>query len=100
MSCYIVCDQTSAYVGEVQGKPVVRIIMTKYDDSFAFVGVYIVDEEYTAKRYGRKMFNTALSNLTPSCTIGLISKGKKYTIGAAFKLNFMEHDLTFIFQQS
>ena len=42
-----------------------------------------------------------MSNLTPSCSIGLIAliKRKKCSRGVAFELSFMEHDLTFIFQQ-
>ena len=70
---FLTCDPTGAFVGELRGKPIGCVILTKYGDNFGFVGNYIVDEEYRGKGYGTKIFNTALSSVEPSRNIALIA---------------------------
>ena len=74
--CFLACDPTSKFIGELNGKPVSCITMTKYGDNFAFVGNYIVNKEYRGKGYGMKLYNAAVTNLKPSCNIGMFGSLK------------------------
>ncbi|KAL9987620.1 hypothetical protein ACROYT_G001961 [Oculina patagonica] len=69
--CYHACDPTAAFVGELNGKPVGCITMTKYGDSFAFAGSYIMSKEYRGKGYGRKIWDAAIAIARPSRSIAL-----------------------------
>ena len=74
--CFLAIDPshpTANFVGELNGKPIGSVRITKYSDSFAFVGAYLVDKEYRGKGYGIKIFNAAVSSVKPSCSIGLFS---------------------------
>ena len=69
--CFLACDPTADFVGELNGKPIGSVRITKYGDSFAFIGAYLVDKEYRGKGYGIKIFNAAVASVKPSCNIGL-----------------------------
>ena len=69
--CYLACDPTGAFVGELNGKPVGCMTMAKYGDSFAFAGTYIVNMEYRGKGCGREIWNAAIASARPSRSIGL-----------------------------
>ena len=71
--CFLAIDPTADFVGELNGKPIGFVRITKYSDSFAFVGDYLGDKEYRGKGYGIKIFNAAVSSVKPSCSIGLFS---------------------------
>ena len=69
--CFLACDPTGAFVGELNGKPVGCITMAKYGDSFAFGGSYIVSKEYRGMPYSWKIFETAIASARPSRSIGI-----------------------------
>ena len=69
--CFLACDPTAAFVGELNGKPIATVRISKYGDSFAFIGAYLVDKEYRGKGYGLKIFNAAVSSVKPTSNIGL-----------------------------
>jgi len=71
--CFMACDPTAAFVGELNGKPIGCITMTKYGDSFAFGGCYIVSKEYRGKGYGRKIRKAVFARVRPPRSIGIIS---------------------------
>ncbi|XP_022808406.1 uncharacterized protein LOC111345395 [Stylophora pistillata] len=71
--CFLACDPTAALVGELNEKPIAIVRISKYGDSFAFIGAYLVDKEYRGKGYGFTIFNAAVSSVKPSCNIGLYS---------------------------
>ena len=69
--CYLACDPTGAFVGELNGKPIGCISMMKYGDSFAFGGSYIVSKEFRGKPHSRKIYDTAIGSVRPSRSIGI-----------------------------
>ena len=68
---YFACDPTCGFVGEVNGKPVGCVTLTKYGDTFGFIGCYIVSKEYRGKGYGKAIFDAALSSVKLSRLLGL-----------------------------
>ena len=71
--CFLACDLTAVFVGELNGKPIATVRISKYGDSFAFIGAYLVDKEYRGKGYGLKIFNAAVSSVKPTSNIGFPS---------------------------
>ncbi|XP_078347365.1 holothin acyltransferase-like [Oculina patagonica] len=71
--CFLTCDPSGAFVGELNGKPVCTINLTRYDDSFIFSGCYMVNKEYRGKGYGIKMKNVAFAYAKQSRSIGIVS---------------------------
>ncbi|XP_078354612.1 holothin acyltransferase-like [Oculina patagonica] len=69
--CYHACDPTAAFVGELNGKPIGCITVTKYGDSFAFGGCYIVSKEHRGTAYSRKIFDAAFASVKPPRSIGI-----------------------------
>ena len=69
--CYFACDPTCGFVGEVNGKPVGCVTLTKYGDTFGFIGCYIVSKEHRGKGYGKAIFDAALSSVKPSRLLAL-----------------------------
>lgn len=61
----------SGFVGEVNGKPVGCVTLTKYGDTFGFIGCYIVSKEHRGKCYGKAIFDAALSSVKPSRLLAL-----------------------------
>ncbi len=56
-------DPTGFYVGLLNDKPIACISIVKYNDSFAFLGFYIVQEAFRGKGYGLKLWNTAITHV-------------------------------------
>jgi len=57
--CFMACDPTAGFAGELNGKPIGCITVAKYGDSFAFAGCYIVSKEYRGKKYGKEIYEAA-----------------------------------------
>ena len=68
--CFLACDQFSAFVGELNGKPICCVTATKYGDSLVFGGCFYVSKEYRGKGYGRKIFDAAKASAKSSRSIG------------------------------
>jgi GNAT superfamily N-acetyltransferase len=60
---FFAVDSKGHFVGELNGKPVVFISAVQYDETFGFMGLYIVDPEHRAKGYGLSIFKAALDYL-------------------------------------
>jgi len=71
--CFMACDLTAGFVGELNGKPIGCMTMAKYGDSFAVGGCYIVNKKYRGRGYGKKIFDAAVASAKPSRSIGIIS---------------------------
>ena len=71
--CFMACDPTAAFVGELNGKPICCITMAKYSDSFAVGGCHIVSKEYRGKGYGKKILDAAMASAKHCRSIGTIS---------------------------
>ena len=70
--CFLACDPGGALVGELNGKPICCIKMTKYGDSFVFGGCNIVKREYRGKGYGRMIKNAAQEYIKQSSAINFV----------------------------
>ncbi|XP_068723981.1 holothin acyltransferase-like [Montipora capricornis] len=68
--CFFSCDPSGTIVGEVNGKPIGSVTITKYGDDYGFVGMYIVNKEYRGKGYGLAMYMAALDRVKPRTTGG------------------------------
>ena len=60
---YFAADNTGFFAGELDGTPMSCFSVVKYTKNFAYLGSYIVDEQYRGKGYGLKMFTTVLASL-------------------------------------
>ena len=83
--CFLACSPSGIFVGELNGKPIGCIIITKYCDDFGFVGSYLVWEEFRGKGYGFAMYTAALDRVKVKTIAGcaLLETEKMYhKIGA------------------
>ena len=69
--CFLACDPSAASVGELNGKPVACISMTKYADRFTFGVCYIVSKERRGKRHGGMLYDAVMASVMPSCSIAI-----------------------------
>ena len=63
-------DPKGFLLGVLDGEPVASISSVAYDDSFGFLGFYIVKPEYRDKGYGMQIWNEGIKHL-PTQNIGL-----------------------------
>ncbi len=68
--CFYYTDPEGFFIGEIDGEPIGCIIAIAYNDSFGFIGLYIVKPEFRGKGYGIQLWKTAMKHLD-NCTIGL-----------------------------
>ena len=78
--CFMACDPTAAFVGELNGKPICCATMAKYGDSYAFGGCYIVSKEFRGKGYGNKLYDACMASVKHFPSIALISGLKREEI--------------------
>ena len=71
--CFMACDPTAGFVGELNGKPICCGTIAKYGNSYAFGGSYIVSKEFRGKGYGKKLYDAGLANVEHFPSIALIS---------------------------
>jgi len=63
-------DPDGWLIAEVDGEPVGCITALRYDESFAFVGFYIVKPEHRGKGYGLALWEAAVRHVR-GCNVGL-----------------------------
>jgi len=68
--CYYAADPNGFLVGTLDEIPIATISAIKYDDTFGFMGFYIVKPEFRGMGYGIQLWDAALSYLH-GCNIGL-----------------------------
>ena len=68
--CYYAADPNGFLMGFLDEEPIASISVVKYDDSFGFLGFYIVKPEYRGQGYGIQIWNAGLQYLN-GCNIGL-----------------------------
>ena len=71
--CFMACDPTAGFVGELNGKPIGCMTMAKYGDRFAFGGCYFVSKEFRGREYGKKIYDAAMASAKHFPSIGAIS---------------------------
>lgn len=67
---FYAADPDGFLVGILNGEPIACISAVRYDDTFGFIGFYIVKKQYRGRGYGLKIWNVAMSRLE-KCNIGL-----------------------------
>jgi GNAT superfamily N-acetyltransferase len=67
---FFATDPNGFFLGEIDGIPIGSVSGVAYDESFGFIGLYIVQKEYRGKGYGLKIFNEAMRYLGGRC-VGL-----------------------------
>ena len=84
VDCYLACDSTALYVGELDEKPVGVVGVFKYEDGYRHSGGIYIEEKYRHYGYAFQLsnyvFNRAepMSNLSAYALSVNIEKYKKY----------------------
>lgn len=68
--CYRTADPDGFLIGCLGNEPVAAISAVKYDDSFGFLGLFIVKPACRGKGYGLQIWKAGINRLT-GCNIGL-----------------------------
>lgn len=82
-------DPNGFYLGFLGDEPIASISAVAYDDTFGFIGFYIVKPEFRGNGYGLKLWNECLKHL-PTQNIGLdgvIEQQENYK-KSGFKLSY------------
>jgi len=69
-ACFATVDPDGFLLGELDGAPAATISAVNYDDSFAFLGFYIVRPDLRGRGYGWRMWQAAIAH-AETRTIGL-----------------------------
>lgn len=59
---FLAVDPQGFYVGLLDGEPIACISAVNYDDSFGFLGFYIVRPEFRGRGYGLAIWNAAIAH--------------------------------------
>lgn len=84
---FITADPLGFLVGELDGQPIATVSGVRYDDTFGFIGCYIVSEPFRGQGYGLALHEAARRHLA-GCTQGgdgVLENVQKYQrIGRVF----------------
>lgn len=61
--CFYYTDPQGFFIGEIDGEPIGCIAAVAYNDSYGFIGLYIVKPEFRGKGYGIALWNTGMNHL-------------------------------------
>ena len=61
-ACFAIPDARGFFVGEIDGAPVATVSCVTYDDSFAFLGFYIVRPGFRGRGHGLRIWNAAIAH--------------------------------------
>src|SRR5215470_12171283 len=61
-TCFAAVDPEGFLIGELDGAPVATISCVNYDESFAFLGFYIVRKDLRGRGYGLHIWNAAIAH--------------------------------------
>jgi hypothetical protein len=61
--CFFASDPEGFFVGELEGRPISCISCVAYDDSFGFLGLYIVRPEFRGRGYGLRTWRVGMARL-------------------------------------
>jgi GNAT superfamily N-acetyltransferase len=68
--CFATVDAAGFLIGEIDGKPAATISCVNYDDSFAFLGFYIVRTDLRGRGFGWRIWQAAITH-AGARTVGL-----------------------------
>ncbi len=89
LEAFFATDHEGYFAGFLENQPISCISAVKYNDSFGFIGFYIVKPEYRSLGYGFRLWETAIKSM-PTQNIGLdgvIAQQSNY-IKSGFKLAY------------
>ena len=69
-ACFATVDPQGFLIGEYDGQPAATISCVNYDDTFAFLGFYIVPPQLRGRGFGLRIWNAAVAH-AGTRTIGL-----------------------------
>ena len=95
--CFMACDPTAAFVGELNGKPIGCATMAKYDDRFAFGGSYIVSKKYRGKGYGKKIYYAVMASVKHFPSSAVISDLKMEEVNKLYGFRSQFYGAFFVF---
>ncbi len=87
--CYYQADPNGFLIGYLGDEPIASISVVKYDDSFGFLGFYIVKPEYRGQGYGMQIWQAGLQYLA-GCNValdGVVAQQENYK-KSGFKLAY------------
>ncbi len=61
--CFYYTDPEGFFIGEVDGEPAGCISAVAYNDSFGFLGLYIVKQKFRGRGFGIRLWRTAMAYL-------------------------------------
>lgn len=92
---FITADPLGFLVGELDGQPIATVSGVRYDDTFGFIGCYIVSESFRGQGYGMAIHEAARRHLV-GCTQGgdgVLENVRKYErIGRVFAHRNARHE--------
>jgi len=59
--CFYAADPNAFFLGELEGRPVGCISAVAYDNSYGFLGLFIVAPDYRGKGFGFKLWDAAMA---------------------------------------
>ena len=65
VECFLACDPTALYVGELDGKPIAASCVFKYEDGYRHGGGYFVENEYRKRGYGLQLYDYTMKQAQP-----------------------------------
>ena len=68
--CYFAADTHGFLVGVLNGEPIACISAVRYNETFGFIGFYIVKPEYRGQQYGIRIWKAAMEYLQ-GCNVAL-----------------------------
>lgn len=64
MDSFFATDPNGFFLGELNGEPVGSISGVRYDETFGFIGIYIVRPPFRGQGYGLRLWNAAIDYLS------------------------------------
>lgn len=89
MGVFFALDPEGFFLGVLDGEVIGCCSGVAYDDTYGFVGYYIVDPAHRGKGYGLPLFERVMARLGPGRNIGL--DGEPEQVGNYVKSGFTSH---------
>ena len=100
IDCFLACDSTALYAGELDGKPIGVASVFKYEDGYRHGGGYYTENEYRKSGYGLQLFNHVVEKSKPIRYISayvpsleIVELYKKYFGSGEILYSVESHDL-------
>ena len=103
IDCFLACDPTGLYAGELNGQPIGTASVFKYDDGYRHGGGYYTEKDYRKRGYGLQLFNHVVKECKPITNIStyapsleVVEMYKKYFGSGEILYSVETHDMNSI----